>query len=438
MIKWIMIIFVGFFEVLVSCYAQVQAAELVVPNQIGILPFSKLVSSAVDKKIGPSYLMEKKLATALKKKGVKGIKSVKYPNGQAPFTYEEMEAPAFEIDADDFATPEQILSEIASTHGLDKVIFGHLEEVSDSLYLVVRVYSRSSNTITSLEEQEIKTTGLKSANKVTGAINKLAGDVQNKLAVEVKKIVQETPVSGSDNLLDGTEVGLLGVDDDVSVGYSVEDVYRKILEYEFYVVPPQRHNQIIGDLAQKFSTTRNVLVDELKNISRFPEKTYYGVNNVVSSRKYWDIYKITSNPKGKGRLITPSKKVFELCILSPNPGFRGLTYQEAKELVNKMNKKHRKVMVRQQKTKIKYFDKWRIPTIEELFAITQYLEWPRRNNSEFSFWSKTLTDKAELWTFIKFRNGTTKRGKPRYGIDFAPADPNSGDRARLVAVHPCK
>ena len=92
------------------------------------------------------------------------VELVKYPSTQPPLTYDEMVAPDFDIDPDDFTTPEQILSKICENHQFDKIIFGHLEEVSGSLYLVARIYSKANNQITlvqpvqtiKIEELEVK------------------------------------------------------------------------------------------------------------------------------------------------------------------------------------------------------------------------------------------------------------------------------------------
>ena len=112
-------------------------------NKVGILSFSKLTSDGVKKGIGKYYSsLESEFISTLKEKGF-SINLTAYPNFQQPFTDDEMNAPPFDIDPDDFATPEQVLLNISENQGLDKIIFGHLEEVSDFLYLIARVYSRA-------------------------------------------------------------------------------------------------------------------------------------------------------------------------------------------------------------------------------------------------------------------------------------------------------
>ena len=116
-----------------------------------------------------------------------------------------MEAPPFEIDADDFATPEQILAEIAKP-GFNQIIFGHLEEISDALYFVARIYSEGKIeppisqqiSITSLTPTNIKTQIDKLA---TGIINQ----IQNQHPVSL-------PVPPKENQPPKNQDGLYGLD----------------------------------------------------------------------------------------------------------------------------------------------------------------------------------------------------------------------------------
>jgi hypothetical protein len=151
-------------------------------NKVGILSFSKLTSDGVKKKIGRYYNgLESEFLSTLKEKGF-SIELTEYPNIQQPFTYDEMNAPPFDIDPDDFATPEQVLLNISKNQGLDKIIFGHLEEVSDFLYLVVRVYSRADNEITSVQPiQKIKIEELE-VKRIEIAFNEMAMKIAELLA----------------------------------------------------------------------------------------------------------------------------------------------------------------------------------------------------------------------------------------------------------------
>jgi hypothetical protein len=152
-------------------------------GKIGFLPFSKLVSDNVITTIGPYYNgFENELVNVLRKKRVL-VTTIQYPGGQKPFTYEEMEAPPFEIDPDDFATPEQILSGMSSTQGFDRIIFGHLEEVSNFLYLVVRVYSKANNKIKPALVQKIDLASL--------TTTELKAKIK-KLAIDIMKLIQTT------------------------------------------------------------------------------------------------------------------------------------------------------------------------------------------------------------------------------------------------------
>jgi len=189
-VKWVfikLVLLIGICLSITSCYAPVKNDHSQTPvlkptttEKIGILPFSKFVSESVRAKIGVYYKdIERELVNILQKKGV-SVTLIQYPADQEPFTYEEMEAPSFDIDADDFATPEQILSEISSQGEFDKVIFGHLEEISDSLYLVVRVYSKADSRVEPalLQIIEIDTASLTVAGVKT-KIEKLAEGISN-------------------------------------------------------------------------------------------------------------------------------------------------------------------------------------------------------------------------------------------------------------------
>lgn len=402
----------------------------VASDDIGLLPFSRLASDSVKKQVGPYYqppALEDALITALKNEGI-SAKLTKYPASQQPFTYDEIDAPQFDIDADDFATPEQILGDIASNQGFKQIIFGHIEEVSDDLYLVVRIYSASD--IRSAEEQKINLKSL-TPKEVEKALHQLA--------VKIKKILHEPQSqmivsrnTSSNNILDMND-GLFGLDDNSKVGYSIEDIYRKILEYEFYVHPAKKHQSTIDNLTSKFLTTEKELKNELIYHSRSAKRRYHGTSYGPL------LYMVTSKPsrEQKKYFIAPSSEVFDLCIFEPyNPhfGFQWLTRDNAERILEKIRKRQ----INTDKGWMPLND-WRIPTIQELFAITQFLPLTKRaGKNGYSFWSDTLTANGELWTIRKFPTRFDQKGNlSKYGIDFDFVSPSSGDKALLVAVLTC-
>jgi hypothetical protein len=442
--KWITIIVVFLMGVL--CFSGAYCAVDGNTDEVGILPFSRLVSDAVKAKIGKYYEkgeVEKALVDALQKEGI-SVKQVTYSKGQQPFTYDEIGAPRFDIDAGDFATPEQILNDVASQQKFDKIIFGHLEEMSDALYIVVRVYSKKGDTIASAPEQKIKITQLKPADVKTAI---------SQLVVEIAKILrtpsappqqtqilrtpsappQQTP---QDNMLG--EGLLFGIDEpspsqtasSQHTSYATaKDIYKMVLENEFYVHPNYNSYQAeLDDLAKELKTTKETLTKELKVHSR----------STIKKDFKW-IREVKSKPTGKtpGRLLKPSNRVFNLCIFEPslhNPkfGFKWMTYQEAKKIIAD-------VKTRAVTKDGKAFDDWRIPTIEELFAITQYLPWDKYPRAEsYYFWSSTLTAGADLWRVEKFFSAfSQKTERQLYGIDFDVAVPSKGDTALLIVVRTC-
>ena len=173
-------------------------------DDVGILPFSKLVSDNVKVVMGNYYNnFENELVNALQTENI-FVTPVKYPSGQQPFSYEEMEAPIFEIDADDFATPEQLLAGISSTLGF--TIFGHVEEISDSLYLVARVYLKADNKVRTMPIQKISITTNFTTSEVDTIIGKLAIDIAGSVRGTSSSVSSE-PVSPDNG------EGLVGLDD---------------------------------------------------------------------------------------------------------------------------------------------------------------------------------------------------------------------------------
>lgn len=176
----------------------------IINSKIGILPFSKLVSDNVQTQIGKYYnSFENEIANVLQAKGI-NVTHTSYPSSQQAFTYEGMEAPAFEIDPDDFATPEQILSKISKSAGLNNIIFGHLEEVSDSLYLVARVYSSTDNKIKSMPIQKINIATVTSQKVITKI---------NQLATDIVRLIQTSHLLQQPNNKPNLDDGLYGLDE---------------------------------------------------------------------------------------------------------------------------------------------------------------------------------------------------------------------------------
>jgi len=226
------------------------------------------------------------------------------------------------------------------------------------------------------------------------------------------------------------DVGLFGLDE-APVGYTIEYIYRMALEYEFYVLPSNEaeHQEAIDNLVQIFSTTKKRLIDELVR-SRSAKKATYR-----SERR---ITKITSTPLKKGRFITPSTETFSLCIFSPEAphfGFRKQTYQEAQETLEKIKKVNLSTSGGWD-----FFNDWRIPTLKELFVITQYLPFKKRaGKTGYFFWSSNFTAEKNRWTIRKFPTRFDRQGQPLnyYGIDFVSTERKT-DLALLVAVRDCR
>jgi len=176
-------------------------------STIGLLPFSKLASDNIKTAIGNQYYtyFETELFNSLKNKGLV-VKLIQYPPNQEPFTYEEMEAPAFEIDPEDFAAPEQILAEIAKL-GFNQLIFGHLEEISDALYLVARIYSDGK--IEPSISQQISITSLTPTN-INVQIDKLATGIINQIQNQHHPI--SLPLPSKENQPPKNREGLYGLD----------------------------------------------------------------------------------------------------------------------------------------------------------------------------------------------------------------------------------
>lgn len=439
-------IFSAFCIVILCISAMSSIAAVDGDDKIGIFPFSRLASANVQTQIGDYYKkskLENALAAALKKEGI-SVKNVD-PQGQLPFTYEGINAPQFDIDADDFATPEQILGEIASQQGFSKIIFGHLEEISDSLFLVVRVYFVSLN--------KIQTTEL--SIKLKNITSEEVGKSIDELAGEVEKIMQNQPQSyrnmsnifneESQELNEESQgfneesQGLVGFSthtpDKGAIGYTVEDIYRMVLEYEFYVHPSKKHQNTINALVQKFSTTekkltKKKLTKELKDHSRDAKTIYKGQKLIIIRSK-----PIKYNPKKRKKpLIAPSTEVFNLCIFNPYELQFG-NYEEANYIIENIIKKE-PIFTRNQVWMP--LNDWRIPTIKELFVITEYLPWDRHNKrNKYYFLSSELTAQADdWWVIIKYRSGTNLQGQPTYGIEFDTANSITG-KALLVAVRNC-
>jgi len=169
---------------------QIPKPKNISSGKIGLLPFSRLTSEKVKNQLGKYYEeLEQVLSERLSKKEL-SVESATYPATQQPFTYEEMTAPLFEIDPEDFATPEQILQDIGQDQTFDKIIFGHLEEISDSVYFVARVFNLKQKKIISAPLQKIKITELE-ADKIESAIDKLASEIMDKINPDKKKGTNE-------------------------------------------------------------------------------------------------------------------------------------------------------------------------------------------------------------------------------------------------------
>ncbi|KHD06032.1 hypothetical protein PN36_08815 [Candidatus Thiomargarita nelsonii] len=188
-IQWVyFVLLIGVCFSTISCQVPVEKAHSQTQNSVpimGIVPFSKFVSDGVRAKMGIYYQgFEAELVKVLQNQGV-SVTLTQYPADQVPFTYEEMEAIAFE-----FATPEQILSDISSQGGFDKVIFGHLELLSESLYLVVRVYSRADNKVEPAFQQKIG----------------MASVTSNRVKIEIKNFAAFIVNGGQNNDLFGLDI----------------------------------------------------------------------------------------------------------------------------------------------------------------------------------------------------------------------------------------
>ena len=125
---------------------------------IGVLPFSTIISDELKSIIQPKTLVNKiriKVIRALTNK-IKGsrIKSVNYPKNTAPFTQETIDLIAPTLKKDIKNTPLFILEKICKRYKQDKIIIGHFEEnlINNQLDICLRLYDCSNQEMISFSQ----------------------------------------------------------------------------------------------------------------------------------------------------------------------------------------------------------------------------------------------------------------------------------------------
>ncbi|OQW92867.1 MAG: hypothetical protein BWK78_00220 [Thiotrichaceae bacterium IS1] len=404
----------------------------------GVLPFSKIVSQQVKKKIDKKY-------TDLENEFVKLLGSHFHLHQDSPpISRQEMELPDVTIEPVG-GKPEERLQKLATDKRWHGIIFGHLEEdlLENALYLIVRVYLA--------DQKKHWTFGNKDDDKIAVASTSMKKELNSQLERQIQNRVKEiqgflssqqptpsppaptSPEYSTPSTTTGQRgVGeLLGAEEQTDVGEQIgatelsghdvvapagppknplstlTDVYRMLYEQNFYVHPgtSEEHKKAIAEVAKEKQLQETAVIKQLIYGSR---------NNVtVPYNRCWD--NLPVDPQ-KGKQVS-------FCFFDTKKcRRREAFYGDYSSMMNSAYEKNA-----------------RLPTIEELFALTKYLPrpYPESDDQKIKFWSSTKTGENKVWILTM---GWTQCDNSRSGWCYQPridSLPLNNNVAALFLVADC-
>lgn len=394
--------------------------------EYGMIPFSKEISPDLDigKKINFGFLG---------KLQDEKIKIRVFPE-QPPINYQMAESPEVTIEPVGEDAVKQQLQTLSKTQNLAGIIFGHIMQdlVKDMVYVIVRVYLVSEpeqyKTFGHEDAMGIKVSNVKSE-VIKERFTKITGDIKQWLKAKqspppksnppTTEPVSEPPESEADasaqqqpsveppatkpantepvddivKRLVGTEDLLALLDGEVLPSRkpkqdqnvyrevkTLKEIYTMLYEQEHYVHPWQ-DEQILRDIAAEKYIGLSVLIGNLK----------------FHSRKRIHIY------CGEGFISVPIENrkgiVYKLCFEPSN------LLENMRWPCSPIKMKNIEIIHRKAKQKLLALNKrsknkdWRLPTIDELFAMTSFLPISQKNGDSLKFWSSTTktSQREVIW-----------------------------------------
>jgi len=164
---------------------------------------------------------------------------------------------------------------------------------------------------------------------------------------------------------------------------SLKDIYVTLYEENFFVYPVSeaQHEQALAEAAKDKGINLSNFIDNLKSHRR--------KNEEILNQDSCDTQTIISRSES-----ISSGSDFKLCfqpmyIIKPSKKCENITgkmtainYEKVEQEINQLNINT---------------NKWKIPTIEELFAMQNILPHPAEHESPIIFWSSTNTEQSKRW-----------------------------------------
>jgi len=436
-----------------------------VPKSYGILPFETENITPKTARLIPKKYNEN-LATTVKS-SINNLRidldkkrlDVYLIKDEQPISRTDVEIPVASFDDEYKNTLYTDLQDMSADY--DGIIFGHLEEEfagNGSLLLIMRVYKKGGD-IESFEGEPIDLGVVNTKGKMTKQLRKLI----TKLLVKVKRYIVEPPVVEDDeekgqygDLFDSSVVveqkkpkapktGLPERQIDSSkatTSMSLKEVYKMLYEQRFYVMPAllYEHRQARIAAANELRVSPHNFYNSLKQDNQ---------RDISSVQLSCSVFKVVSNPSIQNR----KGKIYDLCydirflykeyipredihkVYCHNEGFslpllgRGLVplkYQQAKREIDRLRQETGK--------------EWRIPTIDELYALTDYLEYSSDIYHPNVIWSSTShpNQPDKKWVIRAYFEGYWKTPRPKLGDSYNDnLRSNYPDAATLFPVYNC-
>ena len=447
--------------------------------EYGMIPFSKEVSPDLDIGEDINFLFLGKLQAV-------GI-TIKAFGEQPRINYQMAESPEVTIEPVGEDAVKQQLETLSKTENLDGIIFGHIMQdlVKEMVYVIVRVYlvSEPEQYLTFGHKDAL---GIKVPNVKPEIINErfaqISEDIktwlrakqpssaatpqksepltseplvpesdtpapqQPPLTVEteppVTKPTNAEPVDivknlgGSEDLmylLGGEELSPKKSEQDVRIDREVKtlkEIYTMLYEQEHYVHPWQKDEQVLRNIAAEKRIPLDSLKQRLKRHWREKRHRHY-------KNSCW-MQGFTSAPT-----IFPHGKIYKLCFdpsYLEKKSWQCFSGSKNKNIGKMIKRTHKQAKQKLLDLNMGKYKDWRLPTIDELFSMTNFLPISQKNRDFLKFWSSTTkTSQGEvIWGLsvqtVFVPHGRTTKMSYRTYVDELE---KNKDSAFLIPVRDC-